>query len=285
MSLSPKITHIGPARIDPANEGAQRPSSPTARPPEPSKPADDSFGVKDFLEPKAARTTIYVVAGVVAAIFALILLSLFVNSIMDFKMNSEQQASVARDNVTPEAARPQSAPAGDNEFEAAQKKLGDAFMRMKAQQGAPAPTPQPPAPTAFAAAPPVTGAAPPVAALAVVTPDPQRAEPPPKAEVARTEPPPAPAVTADEVSRALLRASSLIREGQVASARALLERASRSNDPAVAFALAETYDPKTLARWKTIGVAADPARARSLYRAALDGGVSEARNRLDQMER
>ena len=83
-------------------------------------------------------------------------------------------------------------------------------------------------------------------------------------------------MSADDVKQMLMRATSLIREGQIASARSILEWALRSNDPNVAFALAETYDPKTLARWRAIGIVANPDRARALYKQALSGGVAEA---------
>ena len=83
----------------------------------------------------------------------------------------------------------------------------------------------------------------------------------------------------------LARASSLIREGQIASARSLLQLALRSNDPSVAFALAETYDPKTLARWRAIGITGDVERARVLYKQAADGGVAEAGARLADLDR
>jgi TPR repeat protein len=83
----------------------------------------------------------------------------------------------------------------------------------------------------------------------------------------------------------LTRASSLIREGQIASARSLLQLALRSNDPSVAFALAETYDPRTLARWRAIGITGDVERARALYKQAVDGGVAEAGARLGDLDR
>jgi TPR repeat protein len=90
----------------------------------------------------------------------------------------------------------------------------------------------------------------------------------------------APAVDAAEAARLMARAKKLISEGQVASARALLERALRSNQPEAAFALAETFDARQLKAWKALGIAPDAARAEALYRQAADAGLAAARARL-----
>ena len=52
----------------------------------------------------------------------------------------------------------------------------------------------------------------------------------------------------------------------------------------ISFALAETYDPNMLAAWGTRGVAADAAKARTLYRKAFGLGVARAQNRLDALK-
>jgi hypothetical protein len=83
----------------------------------------------------------------------------------------------------------------------------------------------------------------------------------------------------------LARASFLVREGQIGSARALLELASRSQDPAVFLALADTYDPKVLARQHAVGISGDEARALALHKKAADGGVVEANARLTELGR
>jgi hypothetical protein len=49
------------------------------------------------------------------------------------------------------------------------------------------------------------------------------------------------------------------------------------------FALAETYDPTTLAAWGTFGTQGDVARAQELYAKALAGGVLEAKDRLNAL--
>jgi hypothetical protein len=232
--------------------------------------AEGEPGIKELLAPRAARTTVYAIVGVLGGLCALVLISLLVNSIMDFKLGANDATTPPANQTaqTPET-RP-SGPPTDQDYSAAQKRLADALSRMNAQQQ---PAAGKPAETQTATT------EQPAPAPAPSTP----AQEPQAAKVDQR--PPAPTITADDVSRALIRASSLIREGQVASARALLERASQSNDPSIAFALAETYDPKTLARWKTIGMSGDPAKARALYQTALDGGVAEARARIEALDR
>lgn len=97
-------------------------------------------------------------------------------------------------------------------------------------------------------------------------------------------PPPAPpAIAPEEVRKMLARAASLIRDGQIGSARALLELAARSRDPQAVFALAETYNPKMLARWRAIGIVGNEVRALSLYQQAAEGGMLEASARLREL--
>ena len=76
------------------------------------------------------------------------------------------------------------------------------------------------------------------------------------------------------------RAASLIGEGRISGARALLERAAQSGDAQALLSLARTYDPQALAEWKTIGVAPDEARALELYRRAAAAGSAEAARRV-----
>ena len=74
------------------------------------------------------------------------------------------------------------------------------------------------------------------------------------------------------------------RERRRDGAREMLAAAEEgSEDPAV-FALAETYDPNMLAAWGSRGVAADVAKARALYRKALNLGVANAQNRLEALK-
>jgi hypothetical protein len=284
MSTPPKLTPIGSSRdniamIGPRPAPVERPqwrarvetsaSKPEER--DPLKPTEDGPGIKELLAPRAARTTVYAIVGVLGGLCALVLISLLVNSIMEFKLGANDAKTPPANQAAQSTTETKSSgPPTDQDYSAAQKKLADALSRMSAQQQA-------------AAAKPAESQTP---ATEQPAPAPATAAPAQEQQTAKVESrPPAPTINADDVSRALIRASSLIREGQVASARALLERASQSNDPAIAFALAETYDPKTLARWKTIGLSGDSAKARALYQTALDGGVAEARTRIDALDR
>jgi hypothetical protein len=83
---------------------------------------------------------------------------------------------------------------------------------------------------------------------------------------------PEPALTKGELETALKRASELIAIGDIAGARLVLERGANANDAATLFALAQTYDPVELAKWRVIGPKPDPDRAKHLYeRASLRG--------------
>lgn len=101
--------------------------------------------------------------------------------------------------------------------------------------------------------------------------------PTPPSAAPRTGPPPA------EVTALLARARSLIENGDISAARLLLQRAASGEDAAALFALAETYDPVVLQRWRVRGVQPDAERARTLYRQALQRGAPQARERLDAL--
>jgi hypothetical protein len=60
----------------------------------------------------------------------------------------------------------------------------------------------------------------------------------------------------------------------------VLEHALRGKNPAVAFKLAETYDPQRLAAWRVVGVRGDAQKARELYQQAQLGGFQQAQGRL-----
>jgi TPR repeat protein len=80
-----------------------------------------------------------------------------------------------------------------------------------------------------------------------------------------------------ELAELLARGDSFVLIGDVASARALYERAANARDGRAAVRMGATFDPVFLRRAglrKTFG---DPAQARSWYRRALDLGSVEAR--------
>ncbi len=85
--------------------------------------------------------------------------------------------------------------------------------------------------------------------------------------------------TAQTDEQQFARVEELLRNGDIAGARLYLEHLGA----AVAFRLAETYDPERLAAWQAVGIPADHRKARELYERALAGGVIEARERLDRL--
>ena len=91
------------------------------------------------------------------------------------------------------------------------------------------------------------------------------------------------AVEPSEAQRLMARARELLQQGNIGSARAMLERASGLGSASALFALAETYDPDSLATWGTSGTQGDPAKARDLYTKALAGGVTAAKGRLEAL--
>ncbi len=94
---------------------------------------------------------------------------------------------------------------------------------------------------------------------------------------------PTSAADASANDRALrLRAQGLVAlaGGDVAAARAFLERAAEAGDARALLVLGDTYDPATLARMGAVGLKGDAARARDYYARALSAGVSAARDRM-----
>ncbi|HMK01393.1 MAG TPA: hypothetical protein VK552_18900, partial [Reyranella sp.] len=86
-----------------------------------------------------------------------------------------------------------------------------------------------------------------------------------------------------EAPRLMARASLLLSQGNVGAARIVLERAAETGSAPALFALAETYDPATLAAWGTFGTQGDVAKARELYAKAFASGVQEAGDRLNAL--
>jgi hypothetical protein len=83
-----------------------------------------------------------------------------------------------------------------------------------------------------------------------------------------------------EEERDVGRAEELLRIGNIAGARLVLEHVLRGGNPIVAFKLAETYDPRRLQASRVFGVRGDPQKARELYKQALAGGVQQAEAQL-----
>jgi hypothetical protein len=102
----------------------------------------------------------------------------------------------------------------------------------------------------------------------------QPATPPPSRTEAR-------ALTPDEVASMLKRGETLLIEGDIASARLLLQRAADAQDARAALALAASYDPIEMKRLGVYGAAPDVTKARDWYERARQYGSREAPKRLE----
>jgi TPR repeat protein len=91
---------------------------------------------------------------------------------------------------------------------------------------------------------------------------------------------------ADQPRRLAERAEQALSQGDITGARLLLERATAADGNGKAlFMLAQTYDPKALARMRVRGITGDPQLARNYYSRALSAGVGEAQDRLTALAR
>jgi hypothetical protein len=118
---------------------------------------------------------------------------------------------------------------------------------------------------------------------------------PPSEQLARAETPEAPPpplvmptapsnMSAAEQEALLNRVTSLLGQGDIGAARAVLNRLVRENNSKAAFILAQSYDPVVLSQGgRVVGMRPDPVLARSLYEQALRGGVTEAKAALDTL--
>jgi hypothetical protein len=92
-------------------------------------------------------------------------------------------------------------------------------------------------------------------------------------------------LTNAQLAAYVARARGQIAVGDIAGARLLLEPAAAQDDMDALFALAETYDPLMLRRWRVIGPRPDEAMARTLYERAAKRGHAEAAARLSGQPR
>lgn len=76
------------------------------------------------------------------------------------------------------------------------------------------------------------------------------------------------------------RASSLLANNDVSSARLLYEHLANNGSARAALAMGQTYDPAYLRSIDPKGLKADVAKARQWYKRAADMGDQEAPSRL-----
>jgi hypothetical protein len=88
-----------------------------------------------------------------------------------------------------------------------------------------------------------------------------------------------------QVARLMARASLLLEQGDIGSARIVLEHVAGMGSAQATFALAETYDPLILPNFGTYGTHGDATKARDLYARAEAGGIKEAKARFEALRR
>jgi hypothetical protein len=90
-------------------------------------------------------------------------------------------------------------------------------------------------------------------------------------------------VTPAEIDRLISRAETFLLQGDVVTARLLLQRGAEARDPRAALALGATYDPNILKRMGTVGIRPEPSQARTWYERASEYGSREASQRLTEL--
>jgi hypothetical protein len=86
-----------------------------------------------------------------------------------------------------------------------------------------------------------------------------------------------------EIDRLISRAETFLLQGDVVTARLLLQRGAEARDPRAALALGATYDPNILKRMGTVGIRPEPSQARTWYERASEYGSREASQRLTEL--
>jgi TPR repeat protein len=86
------------------------------------------------------------------------------------------------------------------------------------------------------------------------------------------------------MAKLLDHGDTLLRSGDVASARLFYERAAGAGDGRAALRLGATFDPEFLGRLGLGQLQANPAEARSWYNRARDLGMVDAKPRLNSLE-
>jgi hypothetical protein len=96
--------------------------------------------------------------------------------------------------------------------------------------------------------------------------------------------PPTPGLSKTEIAELLGHGDSLLRNGDVASARLFYERAAGAGDGRAALRLGATFDPEFLGRLGLGKMQANPAEARLWYSRARDLGVVDPKRRPNSVE-
>jgi hypothetical protein len=96
--------------------------------------------------------------------------------------------------------------------------------------------------------------------------------------------PPTSGFSSAEITELLDHGDSLLRNGDVASARLFYERGAGAGDGRAALRLGATFDPEFLGRLGHGKLQANPAEAQSWYSRARDLGAVDAKRQLNSLE-
>ena len=86
-------------------------------------------------------------------------------------------------------------------------------------------------------------------------------------------------------ARLVVRASALLKQGDIGAARMMLERAAEMGSAQANFSLAETYDPLILSKWRAYGTRGNAIKAQDLYAKAAAAGIKDAKARFEALRR
>jgi hypothetical protein len=101
---------------------------------------------------------------------------------------------------------------------------------------------------------------------------------------AASDAPPKGSAPSEEAARFCAHGLIALADGDVAGARAFLERAAEAGDSRALMVLGDTYDSATLMRLGAVGIRGDATRAHDYYARALAAGVGAARQRIAALD-
>jgi len=88
-----------------------------------------------------------------------------------------------------------------------------------------------------------------------------------------------------EIAMLVSRGKDFVRDGDLASARLLFQRAAAAGNAEAAFSLGTTFDPLFIRRMGVVGMEPDVARAREWYERAAELGSADASQQLATLQR
>ena len=116
-------------------------------------------------------------------------------------------------------------------------------------------------------------------------PQPDNSPAPSRAAPSSTSVGAAPALDNDEIANLVKRGQDFLQNGDLISARLILQRAAKAGSADAALALGATFDPLVIRRLGVIGIEPDIARARQWYQKAAELGSAAASQQLTALDR